>query len=38
MQITKNKKVVRSSGSVGADYIEANESLIKKDLYKNQQN
>lgn len=26
------KQVVRSSGSVGANYIEANEALSKKDL------
>ena len=26
------KQVVRSSGSVGANYIEANESLTKKDF------
>ena len=26
------KQVVRSSGSVGANYIEANESLSKKDF------
>ena len=26
------KQLVRSSGSVGANYIEANESLSKKDL------
>lgn len=27
-----SKQVVRSSGSIGANYIEANESLSKKDL------
>jgi len=27
-----SKQVVRSSGSVGANYIEANESLSKKDF------
>ena len=27
-----NSQVVRSSGSVGANYIEANESLSKKDF------
>lgn len=27
------KQVVRSSGSIGANYIEANESLSKKDFY-----
>ncbi len=27
------KQLVRSSGSVGANYIEANESLSKKDFY-----
>lgn len=27
-----SKQVIRSSGSVGANYIEANESLGKKDL------
>ena len=26
------KQVIRSSGSVGANYIEANESLSKKDF------
>lgn len=26
------KQVVRSSGSIGANYIEANESLSKKDF------
>jgi len=30
--IEDGKQVVRSSGSVGANYIEANESLGKKDL------
>ena len=27
------KQVIRSSGSVGANYIEANEALSKKDFY-----
>jgi hypothetical protein len=27
------KQLIRSSGSVGANYIEANEALSKKDLY-----
>ncbi|KKO19523.1 MAG: four helix bundle protein [Candidatus Brocadia sp.] len=38
-QLTKNvstlehgKQVIRASGSVGANYIEANEALSKKDL------
>lgn len=30
--IEDSKQVVRSSGSVGANYIEANESLSKKDF------
>jgi len=30
--IEYGKQVVRSSGSVGANYIEANESLSKKDF------
>ena len=30
--IGDGKPVVRSSGSVGANYIEANESLSKKDF------
>jgi|KBSSwiStaDraftv2_1062776.scaffolds.fasta_scaffold88602_4 four helix bundle protein len=30
--IDDTKQVVRSSGSVGANYIEANESLSKKDF------
>jgi four helix bundle protein len=30
--IEYSKKVIRSSGSVGANYIEANESLSKKDF------
>ena len=30
------KQVVRASGSVGANYIEANESLSKKDFIENQ--
>ena len=29
--IENGKQLVRSAGSVGANYIEANESLIKKD-------
>jgi four helix bundle protein len=29
--IEDTKQVVRASGSVGANYIEANESLSKKD-------
>ena len=28
-----SKQLVRSAGSVGANYIEANESLGKKDFY-----
>ena len=36
LRITANiedgKQVIRSSGSVGANYIEANESLSKKDF------
>lgn len=31
--IEDGKQLVRSSGSVGANYIEANESLSKKDFY-----
>lgn len=27
------KQLIRSSGSIGANYIEANESLSKKDFY-----
>ncbi len=27
-----NKQLIRSSGSIGANYIEANESLSKKDF------
>jgi four helix bundle protein len=27
------KQVIRSSGSVGANYIEANEALSKKDFF-----
>ena len=30
--IEDRKQVIRSSGSVGANYIEANESLSKKDF------
>ncbi len=30
--IEYSKQVVRSSGSVGANYIEANEALSKKDF------
>jgi len=30
--IEDGKQLIRSSGSVGANYIEANESLSKKDL------
>ncbi len=30
--IEHGKQVVRSSGSVGANYIEANEALSKKDF------
>lgn len=30
--IEDGKQLVRSSGSVGANYIEANESLSKKDF------
>src|SRR5687767_1195475 len=30
--IEDSKQVIRSSGSVGANYIEANESLSKKDF------
>jgi four helix bundle protein len=32
--IEDGKQVVRSSGSVGANYIEANESLSKKDFFR----
>lgn len=32
--IQDGKQVVRSSGSVGANYIEANESLSKKDFFR----
>jgi len=31
--IEDSKQLVRSSGSVAANYIEANESLSKKDFY-----
>ena len=30
--IEDTKQVIRSSGSIGANYIEANESLSKKDF------
>jgi len=30
--IEDSKQIIRSSGSVGANYIEANESLSKKDF------
>jgi four helix bundle protein len=30
--IEDGKQLIRSSGSIGANYIEANESLSKKDL------
>jgi four helix bundle protein len=30
--IEDGKQLIRSSGSVGANYIEANESLSKKDF------
>ncbi|MCX6258883.1 MAG: four helix bundle protein, partial [Bacteroidia bacterium] len=30
--IEDSKQIVRASGSVGANYIEANESLSKKDF------
>ena len=30
--IEDSKQVIRSSGSIGANYIEANESLSKKDF------
>jgi len=32
INIEYSKQVIRSSGSVGANYIEANESLSKKDF------
>ncbi len=32
VNVEDTKQVVRSSGSVGANYIEANESLSKKDF------
>jgi four helix bundle protein len=32
--IEDGKQVVRSSGSVGENYIEANESLSKKDFFR----
>lgn len=31
--IEDGKQLIRSSGSVGANYIEANESLSQKDFY-----
>jgi len=31
--IEDSKQLIRSSGSVGANYIEANESLSKKDFF-----
>ena len=31
--IEDGKQLIRSSGSVGANYIEANEALSKKDFY-----
>lgn len=31
--IEDGKQLIRSSGSVGANYIEANESLSKKDFF-----
>ena len=33
VNIEDGKQLVRSSGSVAANYIEANESLSKKDYY-----
>ncbi|HOX29945.1 MAG TPA: four helix bundle protein [Candidatus Paceibacterota bacterium] len=33
VNIEDGKQLVRSSGSVGANYIEANESLSKKDFF-----
>lgn len=32
LNLEDGKQVVRSSGSIGANYIEANESLSKKDF------
>jgi len=32
ISIEDSKQIIRSSGSVGANYIEANESLSKKDF------
>lgn len=32
VNIEDGKQLIRSSGSVGANYIEANESLSKKDF------
>ena len=36
--IEDSKQVVRASGSVGANYIEANESLSKKDFLQSLKN
>ena len=36
--IEDTKQVVRASGSVGANYIEANKSLSKKDFFIENQN
>lgn len=33
IQIEDGKQLIRASGSVGANYIEANEALSKKDFY-----
>ena len=33
INIEDGKQLIRASGSVGANYIEANESLSKKDFY-----
>lgn len=33
ISIEDSKQLVRSSGSIGANYIEANEALSKKDFY-----
>ncbi len=32
LNLEDGKQVIRSSGSIGANYIEANESLSKKDF------
>lgn len=32
INVEDGKQVIRSSGSVGANYIEANEALSKKDF------